>query len=299
MLKADSRTMMVTNTLQRPTLHRVWVEEYESSENQQFYDMAFDYVAKRLHRRPGATVLDAGCGSCGHAMRLADRGFTVHAVDFSAPVVESSRRLVEQRGYGDRVDVQRENLLALSFADNSFENVMCWGVLMHIPKVEQALTELVRVLAPGGRLVIGEGNAGALQAGVVRGVKKVLGRERALIERRPAGIEYWKQTDDGLLLTRQADPSWLIASMARQGLVLRERRAAQFTEAYVRLPWAVARRTVHAVNALWFRHVRVPGPAFGQLFIFEKRRTAGRISSTWERAVPLPYTEVGVHAATG
>ncbi len=134
------------------------------------------------------------------------------------------------------------------------------------------------LIAPGGTLVISEGNMRSLQAVTLRWIKKLLGRERAEIMHTPAGIEFWEETSTARLMTRQADIPWLIAEFRRHGLELVERRAGQFTEIYVLLPWKPLRRLVHAINNFWFRWIRLAGPAYGNLLVL-RRPTHGRIKS--------------------
>ena len=78
---------------------------------------------------------------------------------------------------------------------------------MHVPDVGQAISELARVVPPGGVIAVSEGDMHSLQATALRLVKKALGRERAKIVRTPAGLEFWEETEFGQLLTRQADIS--------------------------------------------------------------------------------------------
>ena len=78
-------------------------------------------------------------------------------------------------------------------------------------------------------------------------------------------------TPAGTLLTRQADISWLIRRFETMGLRLRKRVAGQFTELYTRFQWSLPRKLIHAFNGLWFRCLKVPHPAFGNLLIFEKK----------------------------
>ena len=55
-----------------------------------------------------------------------------------------------------------------------------WGVLMHVPNLEMALVELVRVLKPGGKLILGENNAASFDVTVpepsMRFLKRLIGR---------------------------------------------------------------------------------------------------------------------------
>jgi len=70
--------------------------------------------------------------------------------------------------------------------------------------------------------------------------------------------------------TRQADIPWLIREFEKHGLKLRRRRAGQFTEMFILLPWKPLRSLVHAANNLWFRMGGAGGPAFGNLLVFER-----------------------------
>lgn len=114
-------------------IHQKWVANYRTPEMQAFYDRAFDKIAKLLDAPPDSMILDAGCGSCAKAVLLASKGFHVTAVDYSANALRLAEETVGIHGFGDRITLQQENLLRLSFSDDSFQYVLCWGVLMHIP----------------------------------------------------------------------------------------------------------------------------------------------------------------------
>ena len=131
---------------------------------------------------------------------------------------------------------------------------------MHVPEVEAAVAELARVTRAGGTIVISEGNLCSLQAVGLRGLKRLFGKQRAEVRDTPAGIEFWEETGDGRLLTRQANIGWLVRAFEQRGAKLIERRAGQFSE----------RRLIHGFKGLWFKAVRRPGPAFGNLLVFRK-----------------------------
>jgi ubiquinone/menaquinone biosynthesis C-methylase UbiE len=260
----------VATCLSRPAVHQQWENDYRTPENEAFYELAFDALVRTLQPPPEARILDAGCGIGAHSVRLARRGFRVQAVDFSETVLDAARANVEAQGLADRIELQRGSLMDLSFPDGSFPYVLCWGVLMHIPDVERALNELARVVTPGGTLIISETNMHSLQSVAFRALKRVFRRERAKVLRTPKGLEFWYERDAGRLVTREADPNWLIDQFDRLGLELRQRRAGQFTEAYTRVPTRPLRKLVHVLNRFWFRRVRWAGPAFGNLLLFEK-----------------------------
>ena len=266
------RSATVAATLNQTNVHDGWEGVYRTPENDAFYDLVFDRIAERVGN-PGSTFLDAGCGSASHSMRLADRGYQVCATDFSEPVVARAQRTIQERSYDDRIQVARENILDFSFPDCSFDNVLCWGVLMHIPEIAQAISELDRVLRPSGMLILSEGNAHSFQAMLmrfVRTLKHSVGRGRARIVRTPAGVEKWESTDAGDLLTRQSDIRWLLDELHKRGYTESHRFPGQFTEWYTLFSSPLAKRAVHLLNRFWFKHVGLAGPSFGNVIMARK-----------------------------
>lgn len=113
----------------------------------------------RLELTPETLVLDAGAGFGRHAFEVARRGARVVALDHEAGEVASTRdtfaAMVEAGEIAhDRVTgVLRGDATALPFDDATFDVVITSEVLEHIPDDVSAITELTRVLRPGGRLV--------------------------------------------------------------------------------------------------------------------------------------------------
>lgn len=266
----DSDSRLVESTLAQPEVHQQWAGSYRTRDNEAFYEQAFDLIAAELAPPAGATFLDAGCGSCAHTVRLARRGFDVCAVDFSESALDMARDHLQATGLEERITLQREDLTHLSFADASFDYAVCWGVLMHVPDVSRAIAELSRVLRPGAKLVVSEGNKDSLEARARRGLMRLRGGEDADVHETSAGLERWNDSGGGRLVTRQADVDWLIASFEAHGLRLSKRVAGQFSESYTFLPVAPLKRVVHAFNNFWFRRVKSPGPAVANILIFEK-----------------------------
>jgi SAM-dependent methyltransferase len=269
---SDSESKLVENLLAKPDVHRQWASGYRTADNERFYERAFDLIADVLQPPPGATVLDVGCGSCAHSVRLARRGFNVRAVDFSESALGMAAEHLRAQGLSDRVTLGRENILELSFPDESFDYVVCWGVLMHIPDVGRAVAELARVVRPGGFLVVSEGNMSSLEATALRGLKRLLGRERAEVKRTPAGMEFWKWSGDDALVTRQADVDWLVRSFAERGLRVVRRAAGQLSEGYAMVSSRTLKRLVHGLNNFWFRYVGLPRLTYGNILFLQKKR---------------------------
>jgi ubiquinone/menaquinone biosynthesis C-methylase UbiE len=100
----------------------------------------------------GQTVLDAGCGGGRNSLAMARLGAgQVHAVDIAAQGVETAR---QRTSSFSNVKVHHASVLDLPFPDRMFDMVWCAGVLMITDDADHALSELVRVLKPGGILYL-------------------------------------------------------------------------------------------------------------------------------------------------
>ena len=266
----SDRRQDVAPTLRDLGVHESWSSGYRTPENEAFYELAFRYIAETFGPPGKDVVLDAGCGSCTKAIHLARRGYRVLGVDLSDNVLEVGRREVAAAGLADRISLRCEDLTSLSFPDESFGRILCWGVLMHVPDEERAIAELSRVARPNALIVVSEGNVRSLQAIGLRSVKRLLGREHAELRATAAGLEFWEQTPSGKLMTRQARIDWIVDRFAAHGVKLLKRRAGEFSELFTMLRWKPARTLVHSWNSLWFRWPALPGPAFGNLLVFRK-----------------------------
>jgi len=98
--------------------------------------------------RPGDAVLDACCGTGDLAIAAARAGGRVTGLDFSEPMLERARRKAPE------VEWIRGDLLELPFADASFDSATVGFGVRNVDDLQRALSELRRVLGPGGRLGI-------------------------------------------------------------------------------------------------------------------------------------------------
>ncbi|MBE9040068.1 methyltransferase domain-containing protein [Oscillatoriales cyanobacterium LEGE 11467] len=105
---------------------------------------------------PGTTVLDVGCGIGGSSRILAkDYGFAVTAVTISPQQVQRARELTPE---GVDATFQVDDAMALSFPDASFDVVWSIEAGPHMPDKAVFAKELMRVVKPGGVLVVADWN---------------------------------------------------------------------------------------------------------------------------------------------
>jgi SAM-dependent methyltransferase len=112
-----------------------------------------DWLRDRTGWRPGARVLDVGCGSGFPALPAAAAvlpGGTVTAIDISPKMIDVASRRAGDVGL-DNVDFREMDSDALDFPDDAFDVVTCVCTLMFSPDPRRAAGEIRRVLKPGGR----------------------------------------------------------------------------------------------------------------------------------------------------
>jgi len=108
-------------------------------------------------------LLDLCCGTADLALRLAgmsSNSTRIVGIDFSLPMLEVARKKVEDSGTSDRVALVHGDTATLPFPDGHFD---CIGISFAFrnltyknPLALRYLTEVLRVLRPGGRFVIVE-----------------------------------------------------------------------------------------------------------------------------------------------
>ena len=101
----------------------------------------------------GESVLDVAAGTGTSSASLARSGAYVTAADFSPGMIEVGRR--RQAGVPNIVFVEAD-ATALPFDDGSFDAVTISFGLRNVVEPKKAIAEFLRVLRPGGRLVICE-----------------------------------------------------------------------------------------------------------------------------------------------
>ncbi len=103
----------------------------------------------------GSTVLSSGCGSAGDLWTFMEQGAArVYGLEIEKPLVSLARERFQNTIYEKQAKIDLYDGTVLPFAQNSFDIVFSMHVLEHTKNVVQYLTELFRVLKPGGVLFL-------------------------------------------------------------------------------------------------------------------------------------------------
>ncbi|MDB1086599.1 methyltransferase domain-containing protein [Streptomyces sp. ACA25] len=169
--------------------------------------------------RPGAVLVDLGCGAGLLAPHLAGKGYRHLGVDLSETALRLGRDHGMQGVQGD--------VLAVPLADGCADVVVAGEILEHVPDLPAAVSEACRLLRPGGLLVIDT----LADTALCRGIAIHLGERLPGIA--PRGVHDPALLVDRVVLTREC---------ARHGVHLTMRGIRPSMSGL--LAWAVRRRSI-------------------------------------------------------
>ena len=131
--------------------------DYTMGFSEEFMESLRRYTAEAsaayllAYLRPGIRLLDFGCGPGTISVGLAkaiDPG-VLHGVDMEQSQVELAKAVAAANGRAN-VKFHVGDVTSLSFEDNFFDIAHCHNVLMHVPDTQAVMSEVMRVLKPGG-----------------------------------------------------------------------------------------------------------------------------------------------------
>ena len=117
----------------------------------------YDLVAREIHEyKSDGSVLDFGTGP-GWLLLSLNRvhpGFRLAGVDISRAMADRARKNLEKAGLAEVIDIRENRPGELPFPDRKFDVVVSTGSLHHWKRPEAELSEIARVLKPGGLVLL-------------------------------------------------------------------------------------------------------------------------------------------------
>ena len=246
-----------------------WDQDYYPPAARKYYDRAIRRMLDHLAPATGETVLDAGCGPGVHSIRVAKLGYIVRSIDISEVAIQEARRRAAVAGVCERITFAQGDLTDLKLESNSFGAVFSWGVVIHIPEIERALKELVRIVKPGDRLALQITNHRAWDFSIERIARWMLRKPTVVLERHRLGVGGWYEHLGQRLWVWRLDIAAITYYLGELGCRRVYRSAAECTELQRRLRGPV-RSILLRGNDLWFRLHMPARPAVTNILVFEK-----------------------------
>jgi len=190
------------------------------------YDLVFTAVMRPGRRAAaaalaemascGGRILDVGVGT-GLELPMFDPRGRIIGVDLSLPMLRRAQERINQQNLRQVEGLAVMDAARLAFADATFDRVVAPYVLTVLPDPHASLDEFLRVLKPGGEIVL-VNHIGA-EEGLVAFVERWLGRRAAALGWKPefpwAIVGDWLATRPCRLVERKALPPLGLFTLAR------------------------------------------------------------------------------------
>lgn len=149
----EGKLIKVNNEIYETKGHGWWADDAAfgfSSLRLCLNPVRYGYFKRKMSQLqlPGKTVLDVGCGGGYLAEAFAGDGFMVTGVDPAARSIEAAQKHASEKGLTIDYCVGRGE--ALPFPDGCFDVVACCDVLEHVDDLDKTVSEVARMLKPGG-----------------------------------------------------------------------------------------------------------------------------------------------------
>jgi len=129
-------------------LSREW---FESIESHRYSVEPFIHTTAQFTRHHGETMLEVGVGAGTDHLQWARAGCICHGVDLTEAAIETTGKRFAL--YGFQSALRRFDAETLPYPNGSFDLVYSWGVIHHSEDPARIISEIHRVLKPGGRFI--------------------------------------------------------------------------------------------------------------------------------------------------
>lgn len=137
--------------------HEAWDQVYQdldlsyseeaNSQGKLFELIKIDFLKKLLPKSP-AKILEVGCGTAFVSLYFKKRGYDTTCVDINQSILDIAETNFKKEGHSGKFilgDAEK-----LPFKDGQFDMVTSFGLLEHFEDPSKAISEMVRILKPGG-----------------------------------------------------------------------------------------------------------------------------------------------------
>ncbi len=132
--------------------YKVWAKTYDTTPNLLF-EVEEPIVKNILKKLTPGIALDAACGTGRHSELLNKLGYKVTGMDISVEMLEEARK-----NRNKEINFIEGDLTAIPLKDKCIDLAISALALTHLPNIEKALSELKRVVRPGGNIIISDIN---------------------------------------------------------------------------------------------------------------------------------------------
>jgi len=130
-----------------------------------------DFILYFLKPRTGEKILDMGCGVGSFAYHCAKAGARTCGVDYSNESILIAKQLTKELGVGANTEfICRDAAEKLPFDDRSFDKIVAADFIEHIDDIQKraVLSEMIRLLKPGGIMIIFTPNGIREKMGIIK-----------------------------------------------------------------------------------------------------------------------------------
>jgi ubiquinone/menaquinone biosynthesis C-methylase UbiE len=133
-----------------------WAKNYDNPLTSLTFQQTNSKIVKLLNPKTNSSLLDVGCGSgiLIKKLLLLNRNMKLYGLDITPKMVEITKMKFKNDLL---VEITLGSAIKMPYKDNSFDYVTCASSFHHHPDPTLSIKEMVRVLKPGGRLIILDG----------------------------------------------------------------------------------------------------------------------------------------------
>jgi len=107
-------------------------------------------ILEKENINPRDSILDIGAGTGRFVLPLTEAGYVMYGLDIS----ERMLKIAKSKSRDEALNLVVANAKAIPFKDNTFDCIISYRTLIHIPDYKNVIKEISRVLKPGGTAIL-------------------------------------------------------------------------------------------------------------------------------------------------